>query len=77
MSEDRDGAKRIAITGKTNEQVKFRLFQMPCCNFLCCWVNPRFPTYCPECGAAVYLRLKSGEFTRVCDETAWLGYNRP
>ena len=23
----------------TNEQVKFRLFEMPCCGQLLCWVN--------------------------------------
>lgn len=56
-----------------NEQVKFRLFHMPCCGHLLCWVNPRLPTYCPECGEHVLLRLKSGEHTRVCDE-AWLKF---
>lgn len=32
------------------EVVRFKLFKMPCCGQLLCWVNPRFPNYCPECG---------------------------
>jgi hypothetical protein len=27
---------------------------MPCCHILICWVNPRRPNYCPECGARVF-----------------------
>jgi len=34
----------------TTEFIKFKLIQMPCCGHLLCWVNPRFPSYCPECG---------------------------
>jgi hypothetical protein len=45
----------------TNEKVLFRLIQMPCCHTLLCWVNPRRPNYCPECGKHVFLKLKSGE----------------
>lgn len=52
----------------TNEQVKFRLFQMPCCGMLLCWVNPRFPNRCPECGEAVFVKLKSEEHTLTCCE---------
>lgn len=55
----------------TNEKVKFRLFQMPCCGHLLCWLNPRLPTYCPECGKGVLLQLKSGEHTRTLAD-AWL-----
>jgi hypothetical protein len=36
------------------EVVHFRLFQMPCCGHQLCWVNPRLPNYCPECGASCY-----------------------
>lgn len=43
---------------KTTEYVKFRLFNMPCCGQLLCWVNPRLPNYCPECGKHVFTQLK-------------------
>lgn len=55
----------------TNEQVPFKLMQMPCCNHQVCWINPRLPTYCPECGTAVYMKLKSGAFT-LDERTGWL-----
>lgn len=55
----------------TNEQVQFRLLVMPCCQFQCCWVNPRLPTYCPECGCQVYSELKVGNCTYI-DSIAWL-----
>jgi hypothetical protein len=35
---------------KTTERVMFRLISMGCCGQLLCWVNPRLPNYCPECG---------------------------
>jgi hypothetical protein len=41
------------------EIVKFRVFHMPCCGQLLCWVNPRLPSFCPECGTSVYLELNS------------------
>lgn len=34
----------------TNEPIPFRLLLMSCCSILICWVNPRRPNYCPECG---------------------------
>lgn len=58
----------------TKEMVKFRLFQMPCCGYLLCWVNPRLPTYCPECGKMELLKLRTGECTKVDTEQAWLSY---
>lgn len=57
---------------KRTERVPFRLFQMPCCGHLLCWVNPRLPTYCSECGSKVFLALKSGEHTRIIDDEATL-----
>lgn len=41
------------MTQPTNERIQFRLIQMPCCMTLICWVNPRRPAHCPECGAHV------------------------
>lgn len=60
----------------TNERVNFRLFQMPCCGHHLCWVNPRLPTFCPECGTSVYLKLRDGACTLVNDQEAWLKYAR-
>lgn len=42
-----------------NDQVHFRLLQMPCCGTLYCRVNPRLPNYCPECGARVFAQIKA------------------
>jgi hypothetical protein len=38
----------------SNQFIQFRLLQMPCCNVLICWVNPRRPMYCPECGTRIF-----------------------
>lgn len=43
----------------TTERVVFRLIHMPCCGQLLCWVNPRLPNYCPECGQHVMHKLQS------------------
>ena len=40
------------------EFVPFRLINTPCCNILLCWVNPRLPNYCPECGVRVFMQIK-------------------
>lgn len=42
---------------KTHERVKFRLIHTPCCGTLLCWVNPRLPNFCPECGVQIYGKL--------------------
>ena len=39
---------------KRAERVPFKLINMECCSHLLCWINPRFPTYCPECGKCCY-----------------------
>lgn len=44
---------------RTTEKVPFRLLRTPCCGSLLCWVNPRLPSYCPECGKGVYPGIKS------------------
>jgi hypothetical protein len=56
----------------TTEQIHFRLFEMPCCGQMLCWVNPRLPSFCPECSNRVLLDLKSGEYTRISDKEATL-----
>lgn len=57
----------------SRERVHFRLIVCPCCNHQLCWVNPRLPIYCPECGRQIYRRLKfDGSPILVSDENAWL-----
>lgn len=52
------------------EGVHFRLLVMECCGHQLCWVNPRLPTYCPECGALCFPHVKS--WVTVSDEKAVL-----
>lgn len=54
-----------------NEKVQFRLFLMPCCGQSLCWVNPRLPNYCPECGNRSFAQLKIGNNTML-DVPAWI-----
>ncbi len=58
------------------EFIKFRIFQMPCCGIQICWVNPRLPNYCPECGERCFLKLKSNlEHTLFSDSDAKLTHS--
>jgi hypothetical protein len=61
----------------TTEKVNFRLFQMPCCGQLLCWVNPRLPNHCPECGLRVYTELKTEAHTLQHVPEAWLKLGAP
>lgn len=45
-------------TTTTTEMIQFKLFQMECCGHMLCWVNPRFPSYCPQCGKGVYPQVR-------------------
>jgi hypothetical protein len=59
------------------ENVKFRLFRMPCCGQQLCWVNPRLPSHCPECGTSIFSRLRfESEHTLLCDEQAQLKFHQ-
>jgi hypothetical protein len=58
------------MPAKLYERVTFRLIQMPCCKALTCWINPRYPNYCPECGKFVYNRIR--ESVLDSDENARL-----
>ncbi len=60
------------------ERIHFRLIQTPCCNHLLCWVNPRLPTYCPECGRFIYRQLRF-ELGHILSESreAWIEYSTP
>lgn len=42
----------------TVERVIFRLIVTPCCGHNLCWVNPRLPNNCPECGTYIFNKVK-------------------
>ena len=65
------------VKERVNERVLFRIFIMPCCGQMLCWVNPRLPSHCPECGELVYMKLKTGEHTVANDDAAMLRYMPP
>jgi len=49
------------MKGNTHSKVRahFRLIEMPCCAQVLCWVNPRLPNHCPECGMLWVTRSNS------------------
>lgn len=55
---------------RSHQQVPFKLIQMPCCGQAVCWVNPRLPNCCPECGTNVMATIK--ECIVVTDDNAML-----
>lgn len=57
----------------TTERVPFRFIIMECCGHQLCWVNPRLPSFCPECGKRVYPEVKS--WVTLSDENATLRIN--
>lgn len=59
----------------TTERVHFRLFVMECCNHALCWVNPRPPTYCPECGKFCFPAVRG--WATITDDDARLRYHPP
>lgn len=61
---------------KFHERIKFRLIQCPECGHQMCWVNPRLPNYCPECGKKIFLKLKfKGSSILMTDDDARLTYH--
>lgn len=52
-------------TAYATEKVPFRLFSMPCCQHSLCWVNSRLPSFCPSCGKACYIQLRSEDHTVI------------
>ena len=60
-----------------NEHIHFRLIQTPCCGHLLCWLNPRLPTYCSECGKSIFTDLRvQAEKILISDLNAQLRYHR-
>lgn len=59
-----------------NEKVHFRLITCPDCNHQMCWVNPRLPSFCPECGSRIYSHLLANPSRiLVSDDNATLCYH--
>lgn len=56
----------------SSERVQFRLIQTPCCNTLLCYVNPRLPNYCSECGKYIFATVKG--CVLINDDNATLKY---
>src|ERR1700723_1474644 len=61
----------LCIMRPSNQAIQFRLIQMSCCGQLLCWVNPRRPMHCPECGASVF-HLFPKDRWETTYSTAWL-----
>jgi hypothetical protein len=55
---------------KVSERVPFRLLNPACCGALICWVNPRLPMFCPECGQRCYPEIRA--HVLLSDDTAML-----
>lgn len=49
---------RTPEPSRVNERVHLRVISFPCCGHQLCWISQRLPSYCPECGKLVYLKLK-------------------
>jgi len=62
---------------KTYERVVFTLINTPCCHTLLCYVNPRMPNYCSECGARLYAMKRNPEAILFRDDNAGLRYKEP
>ena len=56
-----------------NERIVFRLFNLSCCGHFLCWVNPRFPSFCPNCGKHIYPDVK-GDVV-ITDENAHIKFH--
>jgi DNA-directed RNA polymerase subunit RPC12/RpoP len=56
----------------TNERINFRLIQTPCCGTLLCWINPRLPSHCPECGKTILMRLRQEGEHILVNREGWL-----
>lgn len=55
----------------TNQLIQFRLLHMPCCYTMICWINPRRPMYCPECGTRVFHHFPKDRWEEQFS-SAWL-----
>lgn len=49
----------MIMSNPINERIKFRLIHTSCCGALLCWVNPRLPNFCPECGHSIFPQVRA------------------
>jgi len=56
-----------------NERVHFRFIVCTECQHQICWVNPRLPSFCPECGRHIYPAVRSSVL--ISDMNATLKYD--
>lgn len=61
---------RGACLLSVHERVTFRLITLPCCKHQLCWVNPRMPMFCPECGHGPFIVM--GDWILLTDDHAEL-----
>jgi hypothetical protein len=57
----------------TVERIHFKLIVTPCCSSTLCYINPRLPNYCQECGTRIYPEVKS--CITADDPNATIHYN--
>jgi hypothetical protein len=60
---------------KIVEMIRFKIFFMPCCGHMLCWVNPRMPNYCPECGKSTVGGQLVKTAIQFSDDNARLHYH--
>ena len=56
-----------------HERVHFRYIACPKCTHQVCWVNPRLPSFCPECGGHIYPDVRGAVL--ISDPNASLKYD--
>lgn len=59
-----------------SERVTFTLIHTPCCHTILCYVNPRMPNYCSECGERFPGGIHRSHPQSILfrDDNAWLKY---
>ena len=57
-------------TAKAITRAHFRILETECCHTILCWVNPRLPNYCPDCGTRCYPAVRS--WIAFSDEQAYI-----
>lgn len=69
----------MTASNSFNERVRFSLINTPCCQTILCYVNPRMPNYCSECGTRFPggLHHSNKESILFTDDNAWLRYKEP
>lgn len=64
------------MNDESYERVPFRFLSCPDCAHQICWINPRLPSYCPECGVDFRGRIKQ-RVMMSDDEAVLMTHNQP